>query len=130
MSGRTKRPRGNREQKGKGQNARYTKRTKKPTLSAAASDGDQPIIKPKSVLASLSSDEKCNLVAELSELVLENPTKAFQMEKEMTTGDSKDEGDERADVRTISKVQKLLDLSRVHKNGDDEYIASLSLKDI
>ena len=127
MSGRTKRPRGNREQKGKGQNARYTKRTKKPTLSAAAPDGDQPIIKPKSVLASLSSDEKCNLVAELSELVLENPTKAFQMEKEMTTGDSKDEGDERGDVRTISKVQKLLDLSRVHKNGDDEYIASLGI---
>lgn len=109
-----KRQRGN-LQKGKDQNA---KKTKKPSLSEEASDEIQRPKKLKSFLSGLSSEDKCNLVAELSELVLEDPTKAFQIEKDM---DSEEE------TLSMSKVQKLLDLSRTHKNGNDEYIASLGV---
>lgn len=112
----------NSEPKGKG-----TKRRKKPSPSTLASLESQRINKPKSLLASISSEEKCNLVAELSELVLENPTKAFQMEKETMTGESRSEGDGSREGRSMSKVQQLLDLSRIHKNGNDEYIATLGI---
>lgn len=118
--------------KGKGrkidQNAEDAKRTK-------GSDADDsittPIVKlepPKSVLSRLSTEEKCDLVAELSELVLENPMKAFVLEKEIIDENDADDGATSTEVvRTISRVQKLLDLSRVHKNGNDEYIATLAI---
>ena len=125
MGGRNKRQRVNPERKRKGQDAGQTNNTKKPSISATTQDGIQRVQKPKIILANLSSEEKCNLVAELSELVLENPTKAFVMEKEMIIGDSK--SDASREVRSISKVQQLLDLSRIHKNGNDEYIAALGI---
>ena len=118
--------------KGKGrktdQNTEDAKRTK-------GSDADDstttPIVKlepPKSVLSRLSTEEKCDLVAELSELVLENPMKAFVLEKEIIDENDADDGATSTEVvRTISRVQKLLDLSRVHKNGNDEYIATLAI---
>jgi nucleolar complex protein 3 len=118
--------------KGKGrkidQNAEDAKRRK-------GSDADDstttPIVKlepPKSVLSRLSTEEKCDLVAELSELVLENPMKAFVLEKEIIDENDADDGATSTEVvRTISRVQKLLDLSRVHKNGNDEYIATLAI---
>jgi len=127
MKGRMKRQKGHRETKGKSQSAKHTKGTKKHSLSTTASDEIQRIVKPKTILASLSTEEKCNLVAELSELVMENPTKAFQMENEMIRGESKNEGDGSGEVKSISKVQQLLDLSRSHKNGNDEYIATLGI---
>ncbi len=119
MGGKSKRQRGNPAAKGKDQNGKHPKRAKKPVGSDAASDEMQRVKKMKSILASLSSEEKCNMVAELSELVLEDPTKAFKMEKE--------DGDGNGEMRSISKVQQLLDLSRTHKNGNDEYIASLGI---
>mmetsp|Transcript_26392 Transcript_26392/g.29629 ORF Transcript_26392/g.29629 Transcript_26392/m.29629 type:complete len:631 (-) Transcript_26392:84-1976(-) len=100
------------------QNAEDAKRTK------VSDHCNTTIVKPQP-LARLSSEEKCDLVAELSELVLENPTKAFQLEKEISNRNNKDDGS--GDVRSISKVQQLLDFSRTHKNGNDEYIASLSI---
>jgi len=100
------------------QNAEDAKRTK------VSDHCNTTIVKPQP-LARLSSEEKCDLVAELSELVLENPTKAFQLEKEIINRNNKDDGS--GDVRSISKVQQLLDFSRTHKNGNDEYIASLAI---
>ena len=127
MSGRTKRKGGNPRPKGKVQNVNHAKKAKKPLLPDAASDGMLSHQKPKAFLDRLSSEEKCNLVAELSELVLEDPTKAFQMEKEYIRGEVNNEGDGNGETRSISKVQQLLDLSRIHKNGNDEYIASLGI---
>jgi len=129
MYGKNKRQqRGNPKAKGKGQNTKHSKRTPKRSLpSTDADDSYTPIVKPESILASLSTEEKCNLVAELSELVLENPSKAFQMEKEIINRESNDGGDRGEEVRSISKVQQLLDLSRTHKNGNDEYIATLGI---
>merc|ERR1719148_262553 len=100
------------------QNAEDTKRTKVSDNCSTTTVKPQP-------LARLSSEEKCDLVAELSELVLENPTKAFQLEKQIINRNNKD--DDSGDVRSISKVQQLLDFSRTHKNGNDEYIASLAI---
>ena len=119
MGSRKKRQRGNPEQKEKDENAKHVKRTKNPSHLGIDSDGKT---KQKSILASLSSEEKCNLVAELGELVLEDPSKAFKMEKE-----SKYEGDGSGTARSNSKVQQLLDLSRTNKNGNDEYIATLGV---
>ena len=119
MGNRKKRQRGNPEQKEKDENAKHMKRTKNPSHLGIDSDGKT---KQKSILASLSSEEKCNLVAELGELVLEDPSKAFKMEKE-----SKYEGDGSGTARSNSKVQQLLDLSRTNKNGNNEYIATLGV---
>jgi len=108
------------DQKSKGrtiQNAEDAKRTK------FSDNRSTTIVKPP--ITRLSSEEKCDLVAELSEMVLENPTKAFQLEKEIINGNNGDDGS--GDVRSISKVQQLLDFSRTHKNGNDEYIASLAI---
>lgn len=79
-----------------------------------------------SVLAALSTDEKCDLIAELSEQILEDPTSAFKEEREATlhSDGNKNAG---STHRVPSKVQKLLDLARTHKNGGEEYIASLAM---
>jgi len=71
-------------------------------------------------LKRLSAEEKCDLVADLSEQILGNPTKAFQSE----TNTNRDDG--RDDIES-TQMQQLLDLSRTHKNGNDEYIATLSI---
>mmetsp|Transcript_23176 Transcript_23176/g.54804 ORF Transcript_23176/g.54804 Transcript_23176/m.54804 type:complete len:628 (+) Transcript_23176:149-2032(+) len=118
---------GRKRQRGKGQDVKHAKTSKEASLFTTASNSLSGIIKPKNMLASLSTEEKCNLVAELSELVLENPTKAFQMEKELIKAATKNEIERSSEVRTISKVQQLLDLSRVHKNGNDEYVATLGI---
>lgn len=82
----------------------------------------------KNALVSLSTEEKCNLIAELSEKVLEDPTKAFRSEREADVPRGENNGiEERKTIRLPSKMQKLLDLSRPHKNGNDEYIASLGV---
>jgi nucleolar complex protein 3 len=130
--GKNKRQRDDPKPKGKGngktdQNAEDAKkRTKDSDDSTTA-----PIVKlepPKSLLSRLSAEEKCDLVAELSELVLENPMKAFVLEKEIINENDGGDGTASTEVvRTISRVQKLLDLSRVHKNGNDEYIATLAI---
>ncbi|VEU42333.1 unnamed protein product [Pseudo-nitzschia multistriata] len=129
MDRKTKRQRLNSKANGsrRGQNGKLTNKSPKPSSPGAASTGTGRVVKTTNVLLTLSAEEKCNLVAELSELVLENPNKAFQVEKEIFNGDGNKEGDGNGDVRSVSKVQQLLDLSRVHKNGNDDYIASLGI---
>lgn len=121
MSGGTKRQK--EKYKGKNQVGKRVKRIEKPSLLEKPSDRTSIVVKPKNVLASLPTEEKCNLVAELSELVLENPAKAFQVEKDLNSSETKNEDE----VRSVSKVQQLLDLSRLHKNGNNEYIATLGI---
>mmetsp|Transcript_13767 Transcript_13767/g.38754 ORF Transcript_13767/g.38754 Transcript_13767/m.38754 type:complete len:637 (-) Transcript_13767:1107-3017(-) len=127
MPRKNKRQRVNPKGDGKGQNLNDTKATEQRSHSSAASGGGDLVTKSKNRFATLSSEEKCNLVAELSELVVENPNKAFQMEKETIGGETYTEGDGTGETRSISKVQQILDLSRIHKNGNDEYIASLGI---
>lgn len=109
------------------------------------------------VFGSMTVDQKLNLIAELSELVLEDPTKAFHQERITTTTplSSTNDGTEQANykkkfnfkkssskdenelekssstttttTRLPSKIQQLLDLGRTHKNGGDEYVSSLAI---
>lgn len=75
----------------------------------------------------LSTEEKCDLIAELSELVLEDPTTAFQQQShQVGAGDGKDEH-AKVDMKLPSRMQQLLDLSRTHKNGNDEHVATLAI---
>lgn len=102
--------------------------------------------KIEDVLAVLSSEEKCDLIAELSEMILEDPTKAFQTEKlrsltsaaEKAKGGKKSAAAASADTKSSSssqpsvtiipsKMSQLLDLSRTHKNGHDEHVATLAI---
>jgi nucleolar complex protein 3 len=84
--------------------------------------------------ASLSVEEKCDLIASISEAVMADPTKAFHQEREevsrktVTPTGSEDLAlAEPKTIRLPSKIQNLLDLGRVHKNGGDEYVASLAI---
>jgi nucleolar complex protein 3 len=95
-------------------------------VSKASKKSRSMIVKPSSLLAGLSTEEKCDMIAELSELILEDPTKAFQSEKDVSSKHNKD-SDEQEEIRLPSKMQRLLELSRTHKNGNDEYIATLAM---
>lgn len=76
--------------------------------------------KTEDVLSALSTEEKCDLIAELSEMVLEDPNKAFQAERGIPSADG--------DTMTLpSKMQQLLDLSKTNKNGHDEHVATLAI---
>ncbi len=88
-------------------------------------DEAQPDIQ-SSALALLSTDEKCDLIAELSEQILEDPTSAFKEAREPTIHSDGNNSDGKSH-RVPSKVQKLLDLARTHKNGGEEYTASLAI---
>ncbi|CAJ1905352.1 unnamed protein product [Cylindrotheca closterium] len=92
--------------------------------AAEGSQADEP--PPPSKLASLSSEQKCAMIAELSETILEDPTKGFKKERETATDVGKGD-DTTTTVRVPSKVENLLDLARPHKNGGDDYIATLGV---
>jgi nucleolar complex protein 3 len=93
--------------------------------------------KIEDVLMILSSEEKCDLIAELSEMILEDPTKAFQSEKLRTTNAAAKSAKKSSSINNTSttstvtivpsKMQQLLDLSRTHKNGHDEHVATLAI---
>lgn len=75
-------------------------------------------------LEGLSTDEKCDMIAQLSEEIVEEPMSAFKEEREHFTKADGTGGE--GSVRVPSKIQKLLDLARPHKNGGEEYVASLA----
>jgi nucleolar complex protein 3 len=75
----------------------------------------------------LSTEEKCDLIAELSELVLEDPTTAFKQQSHQVGADGRKDEDEKVDMKLPSRMQQLLDLSRTHKNGNDEHVATLAV---
>lgn len=85
-------------------------------------DDDQVI--ERNPLEGMSTEEKCDSIAELSEKILEEPMGAFKEErKKIASVDGTENG---GSMRVPSKVQRLLDLARPHKNGGEEYIASLA----
>ena len=69
-----------------------------------------------SMVEEMTVQEKCDLIAELSESVLEDPSTAFSSTKE-----------EGSEEKSHSKIRRLLDLGDTSKNGDDEYTARLSI---
>ena len=83
--------------------------------------------------ATLTAEEKCDLIASISEAVMSDPTKAFHQEREDVSQQPKAGGTDDLTavqpktIRLPSKIQNLLDLGRVHKNGGDEYVASLAI---
>lgn len=78
-------------------------------------------------LPKLSAEEKCDLIATLSESILEDPNKAFRQERDTVAREGSADGAATTTVRLPSKMQQLLDLARPHKNGDDDYIATLGV---
>lgn len=78
-------------------------------------------------LPKLSVEEKCDLIAQLSETILEDPNKAFRQERETVIKEGSGDNATTTTVRLPSKMQQLLDLARPHKNGGDEYIATLGV---
>ncbi|KAL3945584.1 MAG: hypothetical protein SGBAC_000324 [Bacillariaceae sp.] len=103
------------------------KRSKKRRIQADGTiESSEVDAAPPTKLAGLSSNEKCEMIAELSETILEDPTKGFKKERD-TAASVEEGGDSTTTVRVPSKVEKLLDLARPHKNGEDEYIATLGV---
>lgn len=97
-----------------------------PTTSSDARRQITSSDKGSSLYTSFSTEEKCDLIAEMSELILEDPTTAFKQQSENSgTGDGKDGSN--LDTKLPSRMQQLLDLSRVHKNGNDDYVATLAV---
>ena len=84
-----------------------------------------PQAPPYDVITTLSSEGKCNLIAELSESVLENPNSAF-------FAGSQDNDDSNG-PKEPSKVKRLIDLADTtgivvkHKIRTDEHTARLSI---
>jgi nucleolar complex protein 3 len=83
--------------------------------------------KGSSLYASLSTEEKCDLIAEQSELILEDPTKAFQQPSDTAGGSGSGKDGSTMNVKLPSRMQQLLDLSRTHTNGNDEYVSTLAI---
>ncbi|KAL3912094.1 MAG: hypothetical protein SGILL_007022, partial [Bacillariaceae sp.] len=81
------------------------------------------MVKPSTLTEGLSTEQKCDMIAELSEAILEDPTKAFQPEKDRSAQTQPGEDE----LKLPPKMQRLLDLSRTHKNGNDDYIATLAI---
>jgi nucleolar complex protein 3 len=104
-------------------NSKHKKKT--PTPDEDFSPEPTETEEEASPLAALSTNEKCDMIAELSEKILEEPTGAFKEERKTIT--STDGTNTETTVRAPSKVQKLLDLARPHKNGGEEYVASLAI---
>ena len=80
-------------------------------------------------LTELNTTEKMDLIAELSEAVLQDPQSSFQSSKnEYTTNSSKDDGDGEDGnyLQGHSKMKRLLELALMDKNGQDEGVARLA----
>eukprot|EP00934_Nitzschia_sp_Nitz4_P006768 Nitzschia sp. Nitz4//scaffold102_size76354//16773//18647//NITZ4_005628-RA/size76354-processed-gene-0.35-mRNA-1//-1//CDS//3329532237//6758//frame0 len=95
-----------------------SKKDEPPSNEVSNKDNEEEV--PTAVaLTELSTDEKCDMIAQLSETILSDTMPSFKQEREHT--------DDNKSVRLPSKVQTLLDLARPHKNGGEEYVASLAV---
>ena len=95
----------------------------------------KPIIARKKVknldlpLSELSTTERCELIAELSEAVLEDPQSAFSTSRK--ENDEDEEGNENNNeytsyLQSHSKMRRLLDMANPKKNDFDEMTTRLS----
>lgn len=69
--------------------------------------------------APLTVEEKCDLIAELSESILEEPSNAFSS----AGGDSKEHGPSRAP----SRIKSLMDIADIEATGTDVFTARLAI---
>lgn len=76
-------------------------------------------------LAELTVSQRCELIAEISEAILEDPQAAFSSSKGTGNTDSDDEGDEGA--TTSSKMRKLIEMATPSKNGHDDTTTRLAV---
>lgn len=67
-------------------------------------------------LEDMTVQEKCDLIAEIAESVLEDPSTAFSAVKQ-----------EGSEEKMPSKMKQLLDLANTSQNGGDEYTARLAI---
>lgn len=100
---------------------RYTKEE----LSAKSKLPAKPMLPSQTTIGNLDSDiaelttaQRCELIAEISESVLEDPQSAFLSDQSQNGGDSDDEGT--GGLKTPSKMRKLLEMATPSKNGDDD----------
>jgi nucleolar complex protein 3 len=85
----------------------------------------------------VSREETCDMIAELSEYILQDPTKAFSspdaMTSATTSGDTKDKDNEddknkKAKKETPSMMRQLLQIASFYVDGDDyEYTSQLGI---
>jgi nucleolar complex protein 3 len=71
----------------------------------------------------MTFQEKCDLIADLSESILEDPTSAFSSSSESSFHN---EGSSVA-PKGSSKIRQLLDLAKPDKNGMDDHVARLAV---
>jgi len=110
---------------------RYTKEE----LNAKKKLPAKPMLPPQrkignldSPILELTTSQRCELIAEISEAILEDPQSAFLSGETNNDGDSDDEGT--GGPKTPSKMRKLLEMATPSKNGDDgttSRLAALSL---
>mmetsp|Transcript_15640 Transcript_15640/g.17849 ORF Transcript_15640/g.17849 Transcript_15640/m.17849 type:complete len:655 (+) Transcript_15640:109-2073(+) len=84
-----------------------------------------------SALSELSTTQRCELIAELSESVLEDPQAAFTSSKAQNQGDEHDNENssknETSHLQSHSKMRRLLDMANPSKNDDDETTTRLAV---
>ena len=68
------------------------------------------------MVSELTVSQKCDLIAELSEMVMENPTGAFASPGVLENG-----------MKIPSRMRRLLELANPQKNGFDDYTARLAI---
>lgn len=73
-------------------------------------------------IASLSQAQRCELIAEISESILEDPQTAF-----LSISEDDDDDNESSGPRTPSKMRKILELANPQKNGGDEITTKLAI---
>ena len=82
-------------------------------------------------IAELTAQQRCELIAELSEAVLEDPQSAFTSNKLLpaTAGDDAENGTATANLhlQSHSKMRRLLELANPSKNDNDKSTARLAL---
>jgi nucleolar complex protein 3 len=107
---------------------RYTKEE----LTAKSKLPAKPMLPPQTTIGNLDSPiseltiaQRCELIAEISESVLEDPQSAFLSDQSHNDGDSDDEGT--GGPKTPSKMRKLLEMATPSKNGDDDISTRLGV---
>lgn len=83
------------------------------------------VIDLETPLSELSLPQRCELIAEISEAILEDPQAAFSSSKGNANVGSDDESDE--GIKAPSKMKKLMEMATPSKNGNDLTTTRLSI---
>mmetsp|Transcript_4308 Transcript_4308/g.8251 ORF Transcript_4308/g.8251 Transcript_4308/m.8251 type:complete len:645 (-) Transcript_4308:2532-4466(-) len=83
------------------------------------------VIDMETPLVDLTVPQRCELIAEISEAILEDPQAAFSSSKGNSTVESDDDGDEGGCAP--SKMRKLMEMANPSKNGNDDTTTRLAV---